>query len=85
VALPVVSASGTVNAIVGADEIGSARAQWYLGAYYSVHVPADLPCVTMFRGGCCRTAVKEKGTVSMVGGWRGWEKEGLMTGKKDTG
>jgi hypothetical protein len=68
VGLLVVSASGTV---VGADEIGSASARWYLGAYYSVHVPAYLLCVTMFRGGCRRTAVKEKGTVSMVGGWKG--------------
>lgn len=46
VALLVVCASGTVNVIVGPDEIPSAKALSYLGVYYSVHGPARLRFVT---------------------------------------
>ena len=45
-ALLVVCASGTVNVIVGPDEIPSAKALSYLGVYYSVHGPARLRFVT---------------------------------------
>ena len=86
--LLVVSANGTVNVIVRADvivrtdEIGPAKARWWMGAYYSVSAPAYLRCVTTFLGGCCGTVAKVKGTALMVGGWKEWVKEEKMTGRK---
>ena len=70
-ASPVVSASGTVIVIVRVDEIGPAKARWYLGTYYSVSAPAQLRCAITFLEVCCEMVAKVTGTVSMVGGWKG--------------
>jgi hypothetical protein len=67
VALLVVYASGTVNATLGADEIGSAKARSKLDVYYSVHDHANLQFATMLRRVCCRMAVKAKVMVLMDG------------------
>ena len=73
VASPAVSASGTVIVIVivRVDEIGPAKARWYLGTYYSVSVPAQLRCAITFLEVRCEMVAKVMGTVSMVGGWKG--------------
>jgi hypothetical protein len=80
VASLVVSASGTLNVIVGTDEIGPARVQ-----YYSVSAPAYLGCATTFLGVGCGMVAKVKEMVSTVGGWKVWAKEEKMTGTKFTG
>jgi hypothetical protein len=70
VALPAVFANGTVNVIVTADEIGPAEAR-QLGTYYSVSAPAYLRFAIMLLEGRCEMVARVKGTVLMVGGWKG--------------